>query len=63
MKTRSHRFDPAYGWTPRTWSREFHNMLLRDDQLALRVRVLCSLFAEPPPTGHGPYQHHNGLQA
>lgn len=40
----------------------FHNMLLRDDQLALRVRVLNSLFAEPAPGGQGRYNHHDGYR-
>lgn len=63
MSTRAQRLDPALGWTPRTWSKRFHNMLLRDDQLALRIRVLNSLFAAPPPDGHGPYNHHDGFRS
>lgn len=49
--------------SPDKISARFHNMLMRDDQLALRVRVLGGLFATRPPQGRGPYNHHDGARS
>lgn len=39
-------------------SRDLHNMLLADAELAEMVRTLTGLFAMPGPQGRGVYVHH-----
>jgi hypothetical protein len=49
----------------RVISPRFHNLLLHPQttDLMIRLRVLDSLFAVPPPPGRGVYRHHDGYRS
>lgn len=51
--------DQWYRRSPDKTARVFHNILLRE---CPELRVILDLFLEPPPAGHGVYNHHDGMQ-
>jgi hypothetical protein len=57
---------PLAAWSTASldWvSKRFHNLLLKDDSLATRLRVLDQMFAVPPPPSRGVYRHHDGYRS
>jgi hypothetical protein len=49
--------------TPDQISKRFHNLVMADTPVHIRLRVLDSLFAVPPPVGRGVYRHHDGYRS
>jgi hypothetical protein len=43
-------------------SQRFHNLVIHDTPVHIRLRVLDSLFAVPAPPGRGVYRHHDGYR-